>query len=528
MSPPDVSRSGSRRFATIIGPGIIFLLAGCSFVGGAFAADQPQWGERFTRNMVSAEKDLPARFDPASGENVLWSADLGTDNYASPIVAQGRVYIGANNARPRDPRIQGDRAVLLCLDEVTGELRWQLAVPRLGDDPYLDWPRIGMCSPPTVDGDRVYTVTNRFEVVCLDANGQSDGNDGPYQDEGRHMAAPDEPPLQITDKDADIIWLFDMPKEVGSYPHDGAHASVLMDGRFLYVNTGNGVDNTHRKIRAPEAPSLIVLDKRTGRLVAQDGERIGPRIFHATWSSPALGEIGGRRVVFFAGGDGVLYGFEALPQDLPEGPVRTLNRIWRFDCDPQAPKEDVHQYIANRRVSPSNIKSMPVFHNGRIYVTVGGDIWWGKREAWLQCIEAREKGDVTEKALLWSYPLREHCCSTPSISGGLVFVADCGRTVHCVDAETGQPYWTHTMRGDAYGSTLAADGKVYVGSRRGDFYVFAADKEKRVLAEIDLGSPTASTPTAANGVLYVATLTRLFAVKETKETTEARVATGRP
>ncbi len=70
------------------------------------------------------------------------------------------------------------------------------------------------------------------------------------------------------------------------------------------------------------------------------------------------------------------------------------------------------------------------------------------------------------------------------------------------------------MRGDAYGSTLVADGKVYVGSRRGDFYVFAAEKEKRILAEIDLGSPTASTPTAANGTLYVATLTRLFVIRE--------------
>ncbi|GAB4128880.1 MAG: hypothetical protein Kow0040_04170 [Thermogutta sp.] len=525
MLPPGIPPGNSGKSSSKHGLGIFSFLLILYLNGPMFAADQPQWGERFTRNMVSAETNLPARFDPPSGENILWSVDLGTDNYASPIVAQGRVYIGANNARPRDPRIQGDRAVLLCLDEATGELQWQLAVPRLGEDPYLDWPRIGMCSPPTVDGDQLFTVTNRFEVVCLDVDGQRDGNDGPYQDEGRHMAAPDEPPLEVTDKDADIIWLFDMPKEVGSYPHDGAHASILMDGRFLYINTGNGVDNTHRKIRAPDAPSLIVLDKRTGRLVAQDGERIGPRIFHATWSSPALGKIGGKRVVFFAGGDGVLYGFEALPQDLPEGPVRTLQRVWRFDCDPEAPKEDVHQYITNRRVSPSNIKSMPVFHDGRIYVTVGGDIWWGKREAWLQCIEAREEGDVTKTALLWSYPLQEHCCSTPSIVDGLVFVADCGRMVHCVDAETGQPYWTHNMRGDAFGSTMAADGKIYVGSRRGDFYVFAADKEKRILAEIDLGSPTASTPTAANGVLYVATLTRLFAVKAMAE---SNVATHGP
>jgi hypothetical protein len=48
------------------------------------AADQPQWGQRETRNMISAERGLPSSFDPATGENVKWVADLGTESYASP------------------------------------------------------------------------------------------------------------------------------------------------------------------------------------------------------------------------------------------------------------------------------------------------------------------------------------------------------------------------------------------------------------------------------------------------------------
>ena len=69
----------------------------------------------------------------------------------------------------------------------TASLQWQLVVPRLlGEDGYLDQPNIGFCSPPTVEGNRAYVVTNRSEVVCLDLNGQSDGNDGPYS--GRRPA----------------------------------------------------------------------------------------------------------------------------------------------------------------------------------------------------------------------------------------------------------------------------------------------------------------------------------------------------
>lgn len=490
---------------------LLFCLA---LVVAVRAEDRAQWGQRFTRNMVSDEKGLPDTFDPATGENIKWSASLGTESYSSPVTADGRVLIGANNGRPRDPRHQGDRGVLLALDEQDGSLLWQLIVPKFQGDIYLDWPRAGICSPATVEGNRVYTVTNRAEVVCLDVDGMADGNDGPYLDEGRHMVLPGETPMEVTGIDADVIWLFDMPTEVGMHPHDAAHSSILLHGQYLYLNTGNGVDSTHRRIPSPDAPSLIVLDKTTGRLVARDGEPIGPRIFHCTWSSPALGIVDQRPLIFFCGGDGVCYAFEALAPSEAPGPVKILERVWRFDCDPTAPKEDLNRYKRNRRESPSNIKSMPVFHNGRLYVTVGGDIWWGKNEAWLQCIDATKTGDVTETALVWSYPVNRHCCSTPSIHDGLAFVSDCGRTIHCVDAETGQPYWTHDAGGEMFGSTLVADGKVYVGTRSGDFWVLGAEKEKRVIASIELDAPMSSTPVAANGVLYVATHQQLWAVQQ--------------
>ncbi|NUQ61836.1 MAG: PQQ-binding-like beta-propeller repeat protein [Pirellulales bacterium] len=503
---------------------VLSLTAGAAVLlvatASAPAADQPQWGERYSRNMVSAETGLPESFDPAAGRNVKWSIPLG-GSYSTPVIAGGRVLIGCNNDEPRDPRHQGDRGVLVCLEEKTGRLCWQLVVPKLQGDIFLDWPRAGICSPATVEGDRVYIVSNRAELMCLDMKGLSDGNDGPYRDEGRHMGLPGETPMEPGQLDADILWVLDLWADVGIHPHDSAHSSVLVHGDSLYLNTGNGVDNTHQRIRAPEAPSLIVVDKQTGRLVARDGERIGPRIFHSTWSSPALGELSGRPLVFFCGGDGVVYAFQALTGAAASGPAETLRRVWRFDCDPAGPKEDVHRYLRNRRESPSNIKSMPVFAGGRLYVTVGGDIWWGKEEAWLKCIDTTGTGDITDRGQAWSYPLKKHCCSTPAVHGGLVFVGDCGRAFHAVDAQTGRACWTHDLDGDVWSSALVADGKVYVGTRRGSLWVFAAGREKRLLATIDLGDPIHGTPVAANGVLYVPTLSRLYAVGD-RESSSAK------
>jgi outer membrane protein assembly factor BamB len=103
--------------------------------------------------------------------------------------------------------------------------------------------------------------------------------------------------------------------------------------------------------------------------------------------------------------------------------------------------------------------------------------------------------------------------STPAIYSGMVFIADCGRKVHCLDAETGKRYWTADITGDAWASPMVADGKVYLGTRSGNFYVFGAGKEKQVLSAVELGSPISATATTANGVLYVATMSRLYALQ---------------
>ena len=478
------------------------------------AADQPQWGERFSRNMVSVEKGLPDSLDLATGRNVKWVADLGTETHATPVVSGGRVFIGTNNGKPRDPRQTGDRGVLMCFDEKTGGFQWQLVVPKITNSVYWDWTGVGICSAATVEGDRAFIVSSRGEVLCLDVNGMANGNGGPFTEEGRHMVPAGLGALEPGKTDADILWLFDMIKECGIRQHDAAHCSILLDGQFLYVNTSNGVDDTHRHIASPDAPCLIVIDKTTGRLVARDDEHIGPNIFHCTWSSPSLGVVNGRKLIFYAGPNGIVYAFEPVTAVAAE--VQKLKKVWWFDIDPAAPKENVHRFTANRAEGPSTIYALPVFFDNCVYVAGGGDIWWGKRQSWLTCIDAAKTGEVTATAGKWSYPLARHILSTPSIWNGLVFIADSGHKIHCVDAATGAPCWTHEIQGEMWSSTLVADGKVYVCSRKGEFIVLAASKEKRVLSSLLLDGPISGTPVAANGALYVATQRRLYALKKTE------------
>jgi outer membrane protein assembly factor BamB len=479
----------------------------------ALAADQPQWGQVNSRNMVSSETGLPAQFSPTNKSNIRWEAQIGTESHGTPIVADGKVYIGTNNGHPRNDKLKGDFGVFMCFDEKTGQFLWQLAVPKISEDPYLDWPNTGWSSPATVVSNRIYTVSNRGEALCLDPEGMRNGNDGPYKLEGNHMST-NATGIAVDSTDADILWLFDMRKDAGIWTHDGAHTSVLAVGDFLYLNTGTGVDNTHRKIRTPDAPSLIVLDRKTGRCLARERENIAPAIFHSTWSSPSYGECKGKPVVFFAGGNGVVYAFETLKSAPPQGTVATLKKVWQFKFDPDAPETEVHRYTTNKREGPSNIYGMPVFLEDFLYVAGGGDLWWGKNQAWLKVLNPNKAVGALNDDVIWTFDLSRHVMSTPAVAGKLIFIADCSGAMYCLDRDSGSFHWKHDLGGEIWASPMVADNKVYLGTRRGDFAIFAASPEKKLLSLAHCKSPISGTATAANKTLYIATMETLFAVKQ--------------
>ncbi|HEY6227114.1 MAG TPA: PQQ-binding-like beta-propeller repeat protein [Verrucomicrobiae bacterium] len=491
-------------------------------MGSTDANDWPSWGgPEKSRNMFSPEKGLPDKFDPGkfkkgsedvdmpTTKNVKWVAKLGSQSYGNVTVAGGKVFVGTNNDSPRDPKVVGDRSILMVFDEKTGDLLWQLVIPKLASGKVNDWENLGLLSSPTVEGDRVYFVTSRCEVICLDVNGFANGNDGPFKDEGQYYVGPGKPKVEPGPKDADIIWRYDMMDELGVFPHNASNCSVLVVGDVVYSCTSNGQDWTHSNIPSPNSPSFIALNKKTGELIGEDDAHIGPKIFHGQWSSPSAGVVNGKQLVFFGGGDGFCYAFDAKP--VKEGDTSYLKKVWWYDCNPpQYKKSDAaHKYPAAE--GPSEVNATPVFWKNRIYVATGQDPEHGEGVGNLTCIDATKTGDVTSSAKIWNYDKINRSISTVSITPeGLLFVGDFSGFVHCLDAETGKVYWVHDMKAHMWGSTMVADGKVYVGDEDGDICVLAASKEKKVLSECNLGAPVYSTPVVANGAVYVASNSHLY------------------
>ena len=78
--------------------------------------------------------------------------------------------------------------------------------------------------------------------------------------------------------------------------------------------------------------------------------------------------------------------------------------------------------------------------------------------------------------------------------------------------ETGECYWVHEAGKPIWGSPLVADGKVYLGTGAQVLWVLAAGKQPKVINRIRMRDAVYTTPTAANGTLWVVTNRHLYAV----------------
>jgi outer membrane protein assembly factor BamB len=455
----------------------------------AAPAPAAMFGNTLERNMVSAETGLPGEWDIKTGKNVKWWADVGSQAYAGPVVLGPKVFVGTNNDGLRNPKLTKDRGVVMAFSLKDGAFLWQMTHEKLPQGRVNDWPQQGICSTPYVEGKRLYYTSNRATLVALDTEGLADGNDGPVTTEK------DTSPI-----DGDVVWEFDMMRDLDVFPHNLAVSSPLVVDGLLYATTGNGVDEGHINIPSPKAPSFVAMDAKTGELVWENNMP-GDKIFHGTWSNPTYGVVKGKPQVIFPGGDGWIYSLEP----------KTGKLIWKFNANPPGAK-----YILGGRGTANEVIATAVLHDDKLYFGVGQDPEHGEGVGNFWCIDASLEGDITEKGKVWHRGGNDfrRTISTVAIHDGIVYAADLSGFLYALDAKTGQHHWTHDMLAAVWGSPFVADGRVYLGDEDGDVEVLKIGKTKQVLGAYNMGVSVYTTPVAKDGILYVLARNRLFALQQ--------------
>src|SRR5262245_18447884 len=91
---------------------ILFLLILPITIAITYAAEEPKDSDMFgftsARNMVSNATGLVDKWDIKTGENVKWSAKIGSQTYGAPAVANGTVFVGTNNEALKNPKLSCD------------------------------------------------------------------------------------------------------------------------------------------------------------------------------------------------------------------------------------------------------------------------------------------------------------------------------------------------------------------------------------------------------------------------------------
>lgn len=466
-------------------------------------------GVKATNNLVNlVDKSVIKSFGIEKGaeENLLWKAKLGSTSYGGPVVAGGRIFVGTNNGSPRDSTIQGDRGVVMCFDQKTGEFLWQIVHDKLPGSE-MDFPEQGVVSNVAVEGDSAWYVSNRAEVVCVDVQG-----DAQKRGQGK------------------IRWSYDMIKELKVFPCQLAVSSPLVVGDLVFLVTGNGwnIVTNPWTFPSPDAPSFIALKKKTGDLVWKDSSP-GKGVMEGQWTSPVYAENNGKPLVIFPGGDGWLYAFDAL---------KPGESIWKFDCNP---KSAVYDHTNKRKSDRCYFIASPVVVENRLYIGVGANPEDGSGVGHIWCIDVTRSGDVSpvndnfdpaapenkKSALIWHYggkvvPVPEgdrryrvgRTLSNVTVVDGLAYVAEKEGFFHCLDASTGARLWMHDMLAETWASPYFVAGKVFLGNEDGDLLVYQHGKKASEPEAINMGSSLKKAVNVVDGVLHVLTDSYLYAFGE--------------
>ncbi len=473
---------GAALIAGVLGAVVV---ASAVTLDGAGAEDWPMFGGKPARNMVSTMKAPPTTWDVKTGKNIKWAAQLGSQSYGNPVVANGVVLVGTNNELMRDPKQGGDRGVLMAFRESTGEFLWQSTHEKVAAGRVNDWPFQGVCSSPLVENGIVYYVSNRGELMALDIEGFRDNNenDGPFKDE------------KFTGQnDADVIWRFDMMEEVGAFPHNMSNSSPVVFGDLIYVSTSNGNDESHVNVPSPRSPSIIALDKKTGELRWEDNS-VGDKILHGQWASPTVGRIGDVDQVVMGQGDGWIRGYEAV----------SGKKLWEFDSNP---KDSVWPKNRNEVISTA------IIQDNIVYIANGQDPEHGEGVGHLYAIDGTKRGDITESGRLWHFTDIRRSISTGALLDGLLYYSDYSGFLHCLEAKTGKELWKHDMFAAVWSSPIIVDGKVYLADEDGDVTVLEHGRTLKVIGEMNMGSSVYGTVVPANGALFVMNRNFLYAIAE--------------
>jgi outer membrane protein assembly factor BamB len=253
-------------------------------------------------------------------------------------------------------------------------------------------------------------------------------------------------------KDGKLLWTRSVGEEFAAFTtHGGRTMSPLIDGDLVIVSAAISSWGT----QSNRAHRFIALDKRTGDIVWTSTP--GGRPYDTAYALPIIATINGTRLLICGTGDGAVHAIK--PQ--------TGEKVWSF--------------VASKRAINTGV----VVKGNTVIVSHGDENMDTSDLGLIAAIDGSQTGEI--KTTRWAVHGDQFGFSSPVIDGTRVYQIENGSKLKAFDLDTGRELWKQTLGAVQKAPLVLADGKLYVGTESGKFFIvkpFADHAE--VLSEVEL------------------------------------------
>ncbi len=286
------------------------------------------------------------------------------------------------------------------------------------------------------------------------------------------------------DKTGKLLWKRSVVEEFGLVTtHGGRTASPIIYQDIVIVSSVS----TGWGDQARAAHRFFAMNKKTG--VMNWISTPGGRPFDTTYSPPVIADVEGMPLFISGGGDGAVHALKPL----------TGEPVWKFE-------------MSKRGVNTGAVvlgKYAVVSHSEENFDT--------SEMGLLAAIDATSKGAIKKESARWSLSGFQGGFSNPIMDGDRVYQLDNGANLYAFDFHTGKQIWKQNLGTIQKASPVLADGKIYVGTENGKFFILKPHSDRCEILDSDelgqAGSEQVLASTAvSHGRVYVVTTQAVYAI----------------
>jgi outer membrane protein assembly factor BamB len=267
-----------------------------------------------------------------------------------------------------------------------------------------------------------------------------------------------------------LLWQRSLGEDFGLVTtHGGRTVSPIIEGDLVIVSGitsawGNQARATHR---------FMAFDKKTGGTIWVNSP--GGRPFDTTYSPPIAAVVNGTRLVIAGGSDGAVHAFK--PQ--------TGEPVWKFE------------------MSKRGINTGAVLKGTTAIVSHSEENLDTSEMGLIVAIDASAKGSIGKDQIKWSVKGFQGGFSSPVVDGDRVYQIDNGSNLYAFDIASGKQLWKQNLGTVQKASPVLADGKLYVGTESGKFFILKPGADHcEILDEDPLGTEIAPESVIASVAIY--------------------------